>query len=154
MSPDPALAHHRERVDFDGEIPAVEDSVYGVATASETVSGHVAAAPDSGAEPTPDQARWAGGMDRAALVHGPFQRLGSNGPGWSMGHSLRSIGVRCDKPSLTALVDVGETSIPQCWWRSLAADRMCHADLRRFTWLDLGTESLTVKGRECDHEWR
>jgi len=126
VSPDPAIGSHREWAYSDGEFPAAEDSVYGVATAYCKVQGHVAAAPDSGAEPTPDQAPWAGEMDRANLVHGPFQRLGSNRPALSLGHSLRSIGVRCDKPSLTALVDVGETSIQPSWRRSIWRSALSH----------------------------
>lgn len=125
MSPDPAIGSRGEWAYSDGEFPAAEGSVYGVATASETVSGQVAAAPDSGAEPTPDQAPWAGEMDRAALVHGPFQRLGSNGPAFSWGHS-QSIGIRCDTTPLAEAVDVGETSPHPSWRRSILKSAVSH----------------------------
>lgn len=118
----------------DGEFSAAEDSVYGVATASCKVSGHVAATSGSGVDPTPDQTPWVGEMDRANLVHGPSQRLGGNGPAFCQGHS-QSIGIRCEKPSLTALVDVRETSIPLGWWRFRAGRIVRHSALGRLVWL-------------------
>jgi hypothetical protein len=110
---------------FDGELSAAEDSVYGVATASWKVSGHVAATPASGEEPTPDQALWADEMDRAALVHGPFQRLGGNGPALSWGHS-QSIGIRCDTTLFAEVADGNETSILQSWPRSVWRSAVSH----------------------------
>ena len=137
----PAVVTKRQPA-IGGDFIAAEDSVYGVATASEKVSGHVAATLGSGEDATPDQAPWAGEMDRANLVHGPFQRLGNNGPAFCQGHS-QSIEIRCDETPLAAVIDVAETSIPSLWSRPVEGSAVSHEAHGQMAWPKCGCVYFT-----------
>lgn len=94
----------------------------------------------------PDQARCAVEMDRAALVHGPFQRLGGNGPAFCQVHS-QSIGIRCDTTPLAAVVDVGEAATPSLWPRSREPRSEAMTPWWQMAWPKCGRVYLTQRGK-------
>lgn len=125
-----------------------EFSASGVSTCVRPGGQVTTSAPRGATVVTPDQAKLAGEMDRAAWVHGPFQRLGGNGPASSQGHS-GSIGSRCEVELVASVVDVFLTSSLLVPGYAARGSHVRHADLRHLMWPKGGCVHRAQRGERA-----